>query len=322
MKKSNLLLIVAFVILFAITLLYLMPSGEREATYSLENVNIKFDSAAITKIEIKHSEENKSVTLENVDGKWKITSPVNYPADAPSAQRIVDGAAKFKISSLISSNVEKQSQFQVDSSGTQLTITEKNGKATTFIIGKSGPTYSEVYVRIPNKDDVYLAEGFDSYSLNKSVKDWRDRTIYKAERDSIKEISISSMVKDEKKKTSSPEEFMLIKDSSQWMVNGDSADNNKVNSLLGSLSNFRCDEFIDSNVTFSEMLGSVKVKSNSTAGMEETALMFYPVESDSMKYYVRTSTSSQVFQVSKWMMQNVLKQKSELLAIKKDEEKK
>jgi hypothetical protein len=324
MKKTNLLLIIAFVILFAITLLYLMPSGEREATYSLDKVNIKFDSAAITKIEIKRSEANKSVTLELVDTKWKITSPVSYLADASSAQRIVDGAAKFKISSLISSNVEKQKQFQVDdSTGTKLTVTEKNGKSTTLILGKTGPTYTEIYTRLPQSMDVYLAEGFDSYSLNKNVKDWRDRTIYKMERDSIKEISVSMVVADAKKKTNATEEYTLMKDSSDWKLNGDSTDNNKVSSLLSSLSNFRTDDFIDSAVTFSEMQGTVKVKSITSAGMEETSLLFFPIAPDSQKYYVKTSATSQVFEVSKYMANNVLKKKSDLLpAEMKNEEKK
>ncbi|MBM4166876.1 MAG: DUF4340 domain-containing protein [Ignavibacteria bacterium] len=314
MKKSNLLLIIAFVVLFAITLLYLMPRGEREATYSLDKVNIKFDSAAITKIEIKRNESDKSVSLELVDSKWKITSPINYLADASSAQRIIDGAAKFKISSLISNNPGKQKQFQVDdSSGTQVTITEKGGKSTTMILGKTGATYSEIYVRMQKSMDVYLAEGFDSYSLNKNVKDWRDRTIYKTERDSIKVITISSVAKDEKKKTLTPEEFTMVKDSANWKIENDSVDMNNVNSLLGALSNFRCDDFVDSNITFSEILGSVKVKSNSPAGIEETALMFYPMENDSMKYYVRTSSLSQVFQVSKWTVQNLIKKRSDFL---------
>jgi len=323
MKKSNLILIISFVVLLAIALLYLMPSGEREATYSLDKVNIKFDSAGITKIEIKKSEANKSVTLELVDTKWKITSPVNYPADASSAQRIVDGAAKFKISSLISSNPEKQKQFQVDdSSGTQITVTEKSGKSTTLILGKSGPTYSETYIRLPKSMDVYLAEGFDSYSLNKNVKDWRDRTIYKAERDSIKEISVSMNVVDSKKKSSSTETYSLMKDSSKWILPGDSLDNNKVNSFVSSLSNFRCDDFFDSAVTFSEMQGTVKVKSITTAGMEETSLMFFPVMPDSQKYFVRSSTTSQLFEISKYMANNVLKKKSDIVATKPEEEKK
>ena len=33
--------------------MYLLQSGEREGTYSLENIAIKFDSASISKIEIK-----------------------------------------------------------------------------------------------------------------------------------------------------------------------------------------------------------------------------------------------------------------------------
>ena len=104
-----------------------------------------------------------------------------------------------------------------------------------------------------------------------------------------------------------------MKDSSTWKLNGDSIDNNKVNSFLGSLSNFRTDDFIDSAVTFSEMQATVKVKSITSSGMEETSLMFFPVAPDSQKYFVRSSATSQVFQVSKFMVNNLLKKKSDLL---------
>jgi hypothetical protein len=71
------------------------------------------------------------------------------------------------------------------------------------------------------------------------------------------------------------------------------------------------------------MQGTVKIKSITSAGMEETSLLFFPVAPDSQKYYVKTSATSQVFEVSKYMANNVLKKKSDLLpAEMKNEEKK
>ena len=318
MKKSNLLLIVTFAVLLGITLMYLLPSSERESTYSIENIAVKFDSASIKKIEIKKNEAGKSVTLENIDGKWKLTSPVNALADNAAVEKILGGAGKFKIANLISSKPEKQQQFQVDSTGTELTLTDKSGKATKLIIGKNGPTYVESYVRLPKSNDVYLAEGFESWSINKEVKDWRDKMIYKTERDSVQEISIQWNIPTDAKKKSTPEQFILSKNNAQWSLNGDSIDNDKVNSMLSYLSNFRTDDFIDSTVVLPEILLSLQLKTkNASANTEEATMLLYPHPSDSTKYWVKNSSDNQLYQITKWMAQNIMKKRSDFIEEKK-----
>ena len=171
---------------------------------------------------------------------------------------------------------------------------------------------------MPKSNDVYLAEGFESWSINKEVKDWRDKMIYKTERDSVEEISIEWNLPPDTKKKTAPEQFTLLKNKAQWSLNGDSIDNSKVNAMLAYLANFRTDDFIDSTVAMPEILLSLRIQSKTnTANIEEATMMIYPHPSDSTKYWVKNSSSTQLYQITKWMAQNIMKKRSDFIEEKK-----
>ena len=77
--------------------------------------------------------------------------------------------------------------------GTHIIVTERSGKTTNLIIGKMGPSFSEVYVRQPASQDVYLGEGIDSWSVNKDLKEWRDKTIFTQPAEAIRASRIVAM---------------------------------------------------------------------------------------------------------------------------------
>ncbi|MBI3364560.1 MAG: DUF4340 domain-containing protein, partial [Ignavibacteriae bacterium] len=152
MNRSTVFLVGLLLVLGVIVFFLLPGEGERESSYKPGEIHFTVDSSSTLKIEIQRP--GKSVTLENVGGKWTITSPILYAADQNTVHQLLSGLSKFKAGSLISSNPEKQSLFQVDSSGTKLTVTDRSGTITSFIIGKMGPSFSEVYFRLPNSKDV------------------------------------------------------------------------------------------------------------------------------------------------------------------------
>jgi hypothetical protein len=297
MKKSTLYLIATFIVLAIIAYLVFSPTQERTTSYSLSDLNLKIDSAIVNKIEI--TKGTSSVILEHTGGKWNVTSPIAYPADEPSVLSLLSSANKFQVMSLISSNPAKQSLYQVDSAaGTSIKFHDRKGKTVSLIIGKMGPSYTETYIRQPGSNDVYLSEGFNSWSINKQVRDWRDKTILKTEKDAIKQLSFEY----------AKDKFVIAKiDSVNWAVNGDSVNNSAINSLLSTLSNFRTEDFVDTVVSLTMPQLKLQVVSN-----EATNLQFYPLPPDSAKYWVSTSLSPQIFVVSKYMAQQIIKQKKDL----------
>lgn len=290
MSKTTIILICVFLFLGVMTY-FIFPRGEERITsYKGLDVDLTIDSAMATKIEIQKL--GKSITIENLDGKWTITSPGRYSANGSTVAQMLGGLKKFKVGSLISSNPQKQSMFQVDSTGTTLTVTDRTGKSVSMVIGKMGPSYSDLYFRLPNSDDVYLGEGITTWVLNQELKDWRDKTIFSTTSDSINQLSFAYNAKN----------FVLQRDSSSWKYGTQVIDNGAISSALSTLSSLQAEDFIDTHIKPSHQPISVNIQTSSSVIID-----FFPQQPDSAKYTVRTSGSPQVYQVNKWTVQQILK---------------
>jgi len=220
-----------------------------------------------------------------------LTSPVKYPADESAVKQVISGIRKFKVGSLISSNVEKQSVFQVDTVGTRLTLMDRAGKSTSLIVGKTGPSYSEVYFRLPGSRDVYLGEGIETWTINREVKEWRDKVIFSSPAELIKDLTYTGHGK----------EYRLHRDSTGWKSEEKSADLSAMNSVLNSLSNLRADDFADNEVQQSNPM-KLHIHAN-----EDMDMSLSQMPADSSRYYVQTSRSPQTYIISKWTAQQLLK---------------
>jgi len=293
MNRSTIILIVLLLVLGGIVLIFYGPftSEEREASYQAGQISLAVDSAAVIRIELHH--QSKSIILENVGGRWMVTAPVHYPADPVEVTHLISSVVRFKSGSLISSNPEKQQIFEVDSSaGTRVTMTDRTGKSASLIVGKMGPSYSEVYFRLPTTKDVYLGEGLESWTVTRDVKDWRDKNILLLPADSIKGLSFTAGTKD----------YAFTRDSSGWRMGGQKIETAAITPSVNSIAALRADDFIDSVTTIPSHSVTVTVK-----GPQPVTVSVAPVPPDTSKYYVQVSTSPQIFLVSKWTGQQLLK---------------
>ncbi len=297
MKKTTLYLIATFIVLLVVAYLVFSPTQERTSSYSLSELNLKIDSSLVNKIEIIKGEN--SITIEHTGGNWSLISPLHYQANEQSVLSLLSSANKFRVMSLISSNPAKQTLYQVDSlSGTEIKFYDRKGSIISLIVGKMGPSFMETYIRRTGSNDVYLAEGFNTWDINKEVRDWRDKTIFKIEQNSVTQL-IFEYAKNK---------FTLSKlDTLNWMVDQDSANNSTVNSLLTSLSDLKAEDFTDTTVS----LPTPQMKLHVTS-IETTSLLLYPMPPDSAKYWVSTSLSPQIFVVSKYTASQFLKQNKDL----------
>ncbi|HZY09694.1 MAG TPA: DUF4340 domain-containing protein [Bacteroidota bacterium] len=288
--SKTIILICVFLILGVIAY-FILPRGEERITsYKGLDVDLTIDSAIATKIEIQ--KPGKSIIIENLDGKWTITSPGRYSANGSTVAQMLGGLKKFKVGSLISSNPQKQNMFQVDSTGTMLTVADRTGKTISMVIGKMGPSYSDLYFRLPNSNDVYLGEGITTWILNQELKDWRDKTIFSTTSDSIRQLSFAYKAKN----------FVLQRDSASWKYGTLVLDNAVISGALNTLSSLQAEDFIDSVINPSHQPISVNIQTSNSVTID-----FFPQQPDSAKFTVRTSGSPQVYQVNKWTVQQILK---------------
>jgi hypothetical protein len=131
--------------------------------------------AAMVQVSGKSSE----ATIEKVDGVWIVTSEDSFPAEAAAVENMFDRVAGFSRKDIVSSNPDKQSIYQVDSTGIQVAILDASGEdLASFIIGKVGPDYQSTYVRDSKSNDVVLSAGYLPPTFDRGERSWQDRTIF------------------------------------------------------------------------------------------------------------------------------------------------
>ncbi len=294
MKRSTLLLIGILVVLGIVTYFVLQRPGESSSDAVSREMLVAYDSAAVDRMEVTSGGSTVSLALEG--GKWMIVSPVHFRADENAVTSAISRGRKIEVRGVVSDNPEKQGVFQVDSSATLVKVFEHGAEKAAFRIGKPGTTFDETYVRREGEKNVLIADGPLAYLFVKSPKDWRDRTIFRADRDRITDIRYRY----------GDTTFTVAFVDSVWKVDSRPAAPASIQNLLGTLSNYLANDFVDSSFT----------PEGPPAALVEigaTQLRFYRA-GDSGRFLVKNSDDPQWFVVEPYRAQDLLKRKKDLLA--------
>lgn len=293
MKQSYGILSVLAVALGITAYLVLQRPGESSIQSSDGKHLVTYDSSLVDKIEVRSKQGN--VVLEKQAGKWMVVEPGRYKADETAVMAAVAKGASLNVTSLVSSNPSKQAVFQVDSTATLVKVFEKGNERAAFRVGKPGTSFTETYVRAEGSNDVYLANEVLTYIFSKTLKDWRDKTIFKMEKDNIKDVRFHY----------GDTTFNIARQDSNWLVDGLPGSQTNVSAVIASLSNFTADEFIDSTITTLPAL----VCAIEVSGIQ---LRFH-FNKETNKYLVQTSESTQWFDVQPWKTAQILKRKKDFV---------
>lgn len=293
MNRNTFRLLGLLAALVVIAYLVMQKPGEQSSTGESGENLLSVDSLAVDKVEIKSPTSH--VVLEKKGVEWFMERPVSYRADQGSVAQLIHEAKLLEVKNTVSSKPEKHSVFQVDSTGTLVTMYEKGVEKTAFIVGKMGGSYLESYARRASSDDVVLVSGGSPMTFSRAVKEWRDRTIAAPAREAIKEVRYQY----------GDTVFVLAFKDSEWMVAKDSTQDWIVNNLISSLSNVQADDFIDSPV----VRPSKPSAQITYAGTQIT--FFYVKEGD--KYFVQCSSTPQWFEMQSWRASQILKRKNDII---------
>src|SRR5205807_1044997 len=99
---------------------------------------------------------------------WKITKPIQQPADGQIVDGMLASLKELKLEDVISTNKSKQGIYQVDTSGTRVQVWTTGDKpALALVVGKASSDWTHTYVRRADEDRVYSADGVLSYNFNR-----------------------------------------------------------------------------------------------------------------------------------------------------------
>ncbi|HEY4613091.1 MAG TPA: DUF4340 domain-containing protein [Bacteroidota bacterium] len=293
MKKNTIILALVFLALLAAAYLVTMKPGEQSVSTDAGNPLVEIDSAAVDKLEIRAP--NSIVILVKQGTEWFLQVPLSYKASQTNVANALQQTKSMKVKNIVSSNAEKHNLFQVDSTGTTVTVYENGAQKAAFILGKPGPSFSDNYARLVSSADVALVGGANSYTFNKPMKDWRDQTIFASPKELITSVLFQY----------GDTAFSLAFKDSTWTIGNDSVDASAVQSFLSSLSSVEADEFVDTLIT-------PQPKMTAQISVGDVQLRFHETK-DRANYYVQSSASRQWYEIQPWRANQLLKRKKDLV---------
>ena len=275
--------------------------GEKTATYKIEQKIINVDSASVDKLEI----EQKGVKLVLVKAgiEWRISQPVDYTANQQSVASALHTLKVYKLESKVSDNPNNKDKYGFnDTNITKLTVYQNGNPVGTMMIGNAAGGQSQAYVKRLDGNEIYLASDFQHIDFVKfDIKDWRDKSIASINRQFIKSIEFN--LKDEN--------YKIEKDSSgAFFIGKDSVNKTTMDGILNLLQNFNTEGFKDTTLASGVKFDNV-VKVNADRVFEYSFLKIG--EAPAIKYILKASDKSLLFEVSEGFMKNLVKPKKELL---------
>lgn len=239
MNKSIKILLAVFAILIALYFLF-FRSGEKVSTEKLDAKLFVADSSKIDKIEIVKN--NETVVLEKVNNQWKLTKPLDYPADTTNIYLMLKDLKNFTIESVASENPAKFNSY-LDSANNSKISTYQEGKLLgTFILGKT-QAGDNSFIKKPEDNRILLASSLTAALFTKPSKDYRNKFILSIQPFSVSKVSFKS-------NDSSKVDFTVSKDSAnKWNIGGDSVSTSVMEGFLNLLANFNTDDFKDTVMT-------------------------------------------------------------------------
>ncbi len=311
MKTKQLLILGGvFVFLLLVVLIFENPFGKSEHEKKIETAMPlfpDFDTEQVAKIEI--IAPDGTTTLAKQNGEWAVASMDNYPADSEGVAQLLTKVTELKNTQRVSNNPEKQSEFEVDSTGVEAKLMDANDKLLAHLfVGKITPGFLSSYVRVADSNDVYVAQGSLQSVFNKGTRTWKDRTIFDFNKGITTELNISS-----------PDETVELRldENGAWQMLkpiAATANTTEVDNLLTTLSGLNTDDFAAANDDLAVYGLDVPQSTISAVLNDGTTATLHIGKEEEGKLYIKRDDTETVFRLFKSNVDRLLKKSDTLKA--------
>ncbi len=227
---------------------------------TLKEVLFKINPEEVTSMRISpQSEKGKEITLVKNNGLWSVKfNGVTYSGNQSLITSLPGQINGLKPLRLAATNKDSWKKYNVTDSLATKVVLEKNGKEMAELyIGKFSYIQPKnnmspqnpymrrpqgtmiTYVRTADDNNVYAVEGFLGMSFNRSVNDFRDKTIVSVNKNDLTKLTFSYPA---------DSSFVLSKNDDKWFVNDQPADSASVAQYLNKISHVRGRTFADAGV--------------------------------------------------------------------------
>ena len=258
--------------------------------------------------ELSLFKQDQTITLlQNNGKKWHLAEPLKTAGDIPVVEAFLSNLNNLEKLRVVESRPENLSQYGLESPSFKIHLQFKEGKEETLLLGDDSPIGGSVYLKLESDPAVILATTSKA-NFDKSVYDFRDKTIFNFSTASINRIQIKR--KDEPAN--------LIKEKEQWKISGKvkaKADKDVILNFLQTIQFARIKEFESENPESLKNYG-LDIP-YATLTLEDENKKSYSIDLGSAKkgsgYYGKKNESQEVFVVDKKFYNTIKKQNIEFL---------
>ena len=152
----------------------------------------------------------QTVEIDRDGDHWKIVKPAPYAADDTAVRMALSTLVNAKASDFIADAPGNVTQYGLEKPHLTATVVLKNGEQQSMLFGfkQSEQGKSGIYVRRGERAPVYAVAGYVMSSLDKSVLDFRNRTIVNVDPEAVGTVKVKN----------SDGEFTLKRAGTDWNV--------------------------------------------------------------------------------------------------------
>ncbi|MEA2561729.1 MAG: hypothetical protein QOH06_3233 [Acidobacteriota bacterium] len=177
----------------------------------------------------KKDEEEVDTTPES---EWHLRQPLNARADAFAVDGLLDALANLEQTRVLDDVDAKQAGLDKP----RATVRLKTGEAETVLkIGAADPMGGSTLAAVEGRKGAFVVSDSILNEIRKNPGDWRDRQMYRGDRDQVQRITLSSGV-------------VLVPKGDAFRLErpvADRADREKVDDLFAELSGLTAERFVN-----------------------------------------------------------------------------
>ena len=187
MRLRNTIIVIALLALVGGYALYLGHQPAPEKTPKL----FKIVPTDIQRIELR-SPTRDIVVDRAKDGTWRITQPIDAPADRATVDGVAGAIANLEIADTAEEHPADLAPFGLAKPAVTVTVTAKDRRVLPAIsVGKQTPIGSQAFIKSADKPAVMLVEAGFPTMVEKSVNDLRSRALIALKPADIRRIVIA-----------------------------------------------------------------------------------------------------------------------------------
>ncbi len=266
---------------------------------------IQINAERIAYIKIIDSETSIMLRPDNENWSDGVTVNDKYIGDSKKASAFISQILELKAQWALTQTSEAVKRFEVSDSNYQrkVELYDPNDQLLeTFFTGTS-PEFGKVHARVSKNNSVYAVD-IANHQISTNVDDWIDKS----------QLALthlpSEVIIDQPLKT---EDFSLAEiEGSAWQINGNIADEQKVNDYLVRFKNFQILGISNAAEGSQARLATINLIS------DEAGIVFNFYKSVDDEFSVTISTQNHTFRVAEYWINQLLINETDLLPSEKD----